>query len=174
MQKLMCITRSNRLMGKTILLFGLLARVASGLILLMTVCAAQNSAIAVVVNKDNPVSQISLAGLRNLYLGEQRFWKGRLAVTALMRVPGAREREVALKIVFRMSESEYKAYWVDRVFHGQASAPPPELFSHGSAQDAVASIPGAVALVLASDVSPRVKVLKIDGHLPNEDGYPLQ
>ena len=130
--------------------------------------------MAVVVNKRNPINQISLADLRQLYLGEQRFWKGRLAVTALMRVTGARERDVALRNLFRMNELEYKTYWVNRVFHGQASAAPAELFSNGSAQDAVASIPGAVALVPASEVIPRVKMLKIDGRLPGESGYPLQ
>jgi ABC-type phosphate transport system substrate-binding protein len=142
--------------------------------LLVVLSAAQNDTMAVVVNKDNPLSQVSLPELRQLYMGEQRFWKGRLAVTALMRVAGSRERAVALKVLFRMSESEYKKYWVNRVFHGEASAAPPELFSNGSAQDAVASIPGAVALVPVSEVSPRVKVLKIDGHLPDEPGYPLQ
>jgi ABC-type phosphate transport system substrate-binding protein len=140
----------------------------------MSLCSAQNGAIAVVVNKDNPVTQISLIELRSLYLGEHRFWKGQLAVTALMRVQGAHERDVALKTLFRMSDSEYKTYWVNRVFRGQASAAPAELFSNGSAQDAVASIRGAVALVPAVEVSSRVRMLKIDGHLPGEPGYPLQ
>jgi hypothetical protein len=154
--------------------FRLMVRFASGLILLGTVCAAQSGALAVVVNKSNPFTKISLSDLRNLYLGDQRFWKGRLAVTAMMRVPGTREREVALRTVFRMNESQYKTYWVNRVFRGLASDPPPELFSNGSAQDAVDSIPGAVALVPESEVSPRLKVLKVDGRLPDEPGYPLR
>jgi hypothetical protein len=161
-------------MAKTLPFFRLLARFGLSLILPVTFCAAQDGAMAVVVNKRNPINQISLADLRQLYLGEQRFWKGRLAVTALMRVTGARERDVALRNLFRMNELEYKTYWVNRVFHGQASAAPAELFSNGSAQDAVASIPGAVALVPASEVIPRVKMLKIDGRLPGESGYPLQ
>jgi hypothetical protein len=161
-------------MAKTLLFFRLLAQFGLSLILPVTLCAAQNGAIAVVVNKGNPLTQISLADLRKLYLGDQRFWKGRLAVTALMRVTGAPEREVALRTLFRMSEPEYKTYWVSRVFHGEASAAPAELFSNGSAQDAVASISGAVALVPTSEVIPRVKVLKVDGRLPGESGYPLQ
>lgn len=167
----------SSVMAKTPLFFRLLrflARLAVSLICLASFCAAQNGALAVVVNKHNPLTQISLADLRQLYLGEQRFWKGRLAVTTLMRVPGAGERQIALKTVFHMSEPEYKTYWVNRVFHGQASAAPAELFSNGSAQDAVASIPGAVALVPASQVIPRVKVLKVDGYLPDDPGYPLR
>jgi phosphate transport system substrate-binding protein len=160
-------------MVKTPFFFRLLGRSALSLFFWVGLCAAQNGAIAVVVNQDNPINQISLADLRKLYLGEQRFWKGHLAVTVLMRVPGTPGRDVALKTVFRMSESQYKIYWENRVFHGEASAAPAELFSNGSAQDAVASIPGAVALVPLAQVSTRVKVLKIDGLLPDEPGYPL-
>jgi hypothetical protein len=91
-----------------------------------------------------------------------------------MRVTGVRGRDVALRTLCRMSEPEYRTYWVNRVFRGQASAAPAELFSNGMAQDAVASIPGGVALVPASEVIPRVKVLKVDGRFPGEPGYPLQ
>ena len=115
-------------MAKTFLYLRFLARFAAGSVLLAALCAAQNGAMAVVVNKDNPVNQISLTELRNVYLGEQRFWKGQLAVTALMRVTGAHEREVALKTLFRMSEPDYKKYWVNRVFRGEASAAPANYF----------------------------------------------
>jgi hypothetical protein len=135
---------------------------------------AQNGPIAVVVNKQNPVNNLSLAELRRLFLGEQLFWKGRLAATILMRVSGAREREVALHALFQMNDQEYKRYWVDKIFRGEASASPAELFSNGFAQDGVASIPGAVALVFWKEVRSKVKVLKVDGHLPGDEGYPLQ
>ncbi|SRR6266851_4794417 len=144
------------------------------LFVLVPACRAEDGAIAVVVHKQNSIINISLRDLRNVYLGDQRFWKGQLVIIPLMRVGGSRERAAALKTLFQMDEQDYRKYWVNRVFHGEASAAPPELFSNGAAQDAVASIPGAVALVLASQVSSRVKVLKVDGHLPGEVGYPLQ
>ncbi len=147
---------------------------AIGMFMLATPLSAQDDPIAVVVNKENPVNNLSLPELRRVFLGEQLFWKGRLAVTPLMRVKGAREREVAMRMLFQMNDQEYKRYWVNKIFRGEATAPPAELFSNGFAQDGVASIPGAVALVTWKEVHSRVKVLKIDGYLPSDEGYPLR
>ncbi|MGA8763168.1 MAG: hypothetical protein WB562_09910 [Candidatus Sulfotelmatobacter sp.] len=152
----------------------LLALFAISVLTLAVPLRAQDGPIAVVVNKQNPVNNLSLAELRRLFLGEQLFWKGRLAVMPLMRVSGAREREVAMRTLFQMNEQEYKRHWVDKIFRGEASVPPAELLSNGFAQDGVASIPGAVALVSWKEVLPKVKVLKVDGHLPGDEGYPLR
>jgi hypothetical protein len=42
------------------------------------------------------------------------------------------------------------------------------------ANELVTAIPGAIAFVIARDVEPGIKVLRIDGHLPGEPGYPLR
>ena len=42
------------------------------------------------------------------------------------------------------------------------------------ATELVAQIPGAVAFVDASQVPAGLKVIKINGHLPGEPGYPLR
>lgn len=151
-----------------------LALFAISVVVLAVPLRAQDSPIAVVVNKQNPVNNLSLAELRRLFRGEQLFWKGKLAVTLLMRASGAREREVAMRILFQMDDQDYKRHWVDKVFRGEATAPPAELFSNGAAQDGVANIPGAVALVSAKEISSKVKVLRIDGRLPDDEGYPLR
>jgi ABC-type phosphate transport system substrate-binding protein len=160
-------SRINNLVGPCALL-------AISMLMLAIPLPAQDDPIAVVVSKENPVNNLSLADLRRIFLGEQLFWKGRLAVTPLMRANAAREREVAMRTLFQMNEQEYKRHWVDKVFRGEASAPPAEVFSNGFAQDAVANNRGAVALVSWKEVRSKVKVLKVDGHLPGEEGYPLR
>ena len=47
------------------------------------------------------------------------------------------------------------------------------VYSNESATELVASIPGAVAFVDAAQVPKGLKVLRIDGRLPGEKGYPL-
>jgi hypothetical protein len=42
------------------------------------------------------------------------------------------------------------------------------------ALDQVSHVPGAMAFVQASSVGKGVKVLKIDGKLPGQAGYPLK
>jgi hypothetical protein len=40
-------------------------------------------------------------------------------------------------------------------------------------KEAIGAFPGAIALVTLGDVKPGMKVLKVDGLLPGEPGYPL-
>jgi hypothetical protein len=42
------------------------------------------------------------------------------------------------------------------------------------AAELTGAIPGAVAFVASGQVPKGLKVLKIDGHLPGEKGYPLR
>jgi hypothetical protein len=48
------------------------------------------------------------------------------------------------------------------------------LFSNGMQKEAVSLFPGAVALVVFQEVRSGMKVVKVDGHLPGEAGYPLE
>jgi hypothetical protein len=72
-----------------------------------------------------------------------------------------------------MSDSGYKQYWTAQVFRGEAQAEPVALFSNGMQKEALAVYPGAVALVNSQDVKPGMKVVRVDGHVPGEAGYPL-
>jgi hypothetical protein len=123
--------------------------------------------IAVVVNPQNATKELSLQALRRLYRGEQHSWDGKVPVVLLIRAFGAPEREVALRVVLRMEETEYFHYWADR-------KKPVVTFSNGTQTEAVASIPGAIALVRARDVRHGIKVLRVDGRLPGQEGYPLR
>ncbi len=133
---------------------------------------AQTFPVAVVVNEKNPVANLSTPELRKLFAGEKHFWSGGLSVKLFVRAPGAYERVVLLKLL-GMSESEYKLYWTAQVFRGEAQAEPAALFSNGMQKEALALYPGAVALVNFQDVKPGMKVVKVNGHLPEEAGYPL-
>ena len=132
----------------------------------------QTGAVAVVVNEKNPVNSLSSSELRKLFAGEKHSWSGGLPVKLFARAPGAYERVVLLKLL-GMSEREYKQYWTAEVFRGEAQAEPLALFSNGMQKEAVALYPGAVALVNFQDVKPGMKVVKVDGHMPGEAGYPF-
>jgi phosphate transport system substrate-binding protein len=133
---------------------------------------AQNEDLAVVVNRANPVNNLSSTEIRKMFLGETRFWnKSKNVVTVIMRAPGAPERDVVLKVVYHMSDAEYKKYWIGRVNTGEASSGPAEVFASGALQGLVRDIPGAIGVVKSADVSSGMKVLKVDGHLPGESGY---
>ncbi len=133
---------------------------------------AQTSVVAVVVNEENPVKNVSTPELRKLFAGEKHFWSGGQSVRLFVRASGAYERVVLLRLL-GMSESEYKQYWTAQVFRGAAQAEPVALFSNGMQKEALAAFPGGVALVNFQDVKHGMKVVKVDGHYPGEVAYPL-
>lgn len=134
---------------------------------------AQNGDVAVVVNEKNSVANLSISDLRKLFAGEKRSWPGGAPVKLFVRASGARERVVLLKLL-GMSEMEYKEYWTTQVYRGQALSEPVALFSNAIQREAVLTYPGALVMVTAADVRPGMKVLRVDGHLPGEAGYPLK
>jgi ABC-type phosphate transport system substrate-binding protein len=130
--------------------------------------------IAIVVRPDVPVDNLTFIELRKLMLGNRQFWTPSLRVTLLIRAPGAPEREAVVKTIYQLSEPQFQQYWIAKVFREEATAGPRIVYSNETATELVAAIPGAVAFVEASQVPKGLKILKIDGHLPGEKGYPLR
>jgi ABC-type phosphate transport system substrate-binding protein len=130
--------------------------------------------IAIVVRPDVPVDGLTFAELRRLMLGDRQFWASNLKVTLLVRAPGAREREVVLKSVYQMSEAQFRQYWIAKVFRAEAASGPKVVYSNETAAELTSAIPGAVAFVEAAQVPKGLKVLKINGALPGDKGYPLR
>jgi hypothetical protein len=130
--------------------------------------------IAIVVRTDVPVDNLSFAELRRLMLGDRQFWASNLKVTLLVRAPGAREREVVLKTIYQMSEAQFRQYWIAKVFRAEAAAGPRIVYSNETAAELASAIPGAVAFVDATQVPKGLKVVKINGAMPGEKGYPLR
>jgi hypothetical protein len=132
------------------------------------------SSVAVIVNGDTPVSDLSLDEVRKIFLGDRQYWTAKLPVVLLIRAPEARERDVALQAIYRMSEVQFKRYWIAKVFRAESGTAPRVVYSNDSANDLTAAIPGAITLVDARDVRPGVKIIRIDGYLPSDAAYPLK
>jgi len=130
--------------------------------------------VAVVVHPDTPVSNLSLADVRKVFLGDRQYWSTNVPVVLLIRAPVARERDVVLKIIYQMSESQFKQHWIAKIFRAEAATAPKVVYSNDMANQLVTAIPGAIAFIDAKDVKPGSKVLRVDGHLPGEPGYPLR
>jgi hypothetical protein len=86
----------------------------------------------------------------------------------------ARERDVVLKIIYQMSESQFKQYWIAKIFRAEAATAPKLVYSNDMANQLVTAIPGAIAFIDSKEVKPGSKVIRVDGRLPGEAGYPLR
>lgn len=154
------------------------AALVACMISVIAVCpaGAQSSSaedIAIVVHPEVPVDDLSFAQVRRIFLGDQQFWSNRDRIALLMRAPDAIERGVMLEQVYKMTESQFRQYWIAKIFRSEVTSGPKIVYSTEMAYELVDVIPGSITFVRASEVRANAKVLRIDGKLPGESGYPL-
>jgi phosphate transport system substrate-binding protein len=130
-------------------------------------------AYAVVVHPATSVSEVSLDQLRRVFLGEQQFWSGGSRVVLFVQAPGTHARSVMLRRLYRMDETEFKRYWIAKTFRNDVAFGPKIVSSSALARRLTATIPGAVSVIPLSAVDASVRVLRVDGRLPDDDGYPI-
>jgi hypothetical protein len=137
-------------------------------------CVADEPAeLAVVVNKSRPDSA-DLGELRQMILGEKAKWKDGMGVVAVETPADSPARALMMKTIFKMNDAALKRYYMLATFNGKELAAPKEVASAAALKKFVASTPGAVGCILASDVDDTVKVLKVDGAAPGDPGYKLR
>lgn len=141
-------------------------------VLAVSQAAAQGTDVAVIVNINNSVTNVTMGDLRKIFAGEKHSWPGGMPVKLIVRGPGCHERSVLLKLL-NLSESDYKQYWTAQVIRGEADSEPSTVPSAGMVREAVQAFPGGIGMVDIQSVKPGMKVIKVDGHSPGEAGYPL-
>lgn len=130
--------------------------------------------VAIVARTDLPVDDLAFNDVRKVFLGDRQYWNSNLRVTLLVRAPVARERDIVLRTIYQMTEAQFRQYWISKVFRAEAATGPKVVYSTEMATELVAAIPGSVAFVDAAQVPRGLKVIRIDGKLPGEKGYPLR
>jgi ABC-type phosphate transport system substrate-binding protein len=134
---------------------------------------SSSSDLAIVVNKANPVNDISLANLRKIFLAEQKYWPNARRVTVVMREPGQSERAAVLRQLYRMSNGDYTRYFMHAEFTGEGQGVPKSLSSAAGVRKFVYNVPGAIGYMRADEVDGSVKVVRVAGRAPGDPGYEL-
>ena len=132
------------------------------------------SPLAIVVHKDAPVEDLSLTELRSIFLADRQFWDDRTRIILLVRAPESDERDFVLNRIYQMSEAEFRQYWIAKMFRAEVPRGPKIVFSTDMTLDLVIAIPGSISFMRADEVSDEVKVVRVDGALPTDPGYPLK
>ena len=136
--------------------------------------------VAVIVHKSNPVNAMTIAQLRTILLGGGARWTSGQRITVVMTPAGQPERSGMLRIVCGMSETDFNLHFI----HGWRNADgsvnrgngghPKVLGTGQEVRQSVATTPGAVGFIKASQVDDSVKVVAIDGNHPGEPTYKLK
>jgi len=136
--------------------------------------AGSDQSVAIIVNPSNPVENCSFDDLRKIFMGEKSHWPNGRRITLVMLDPAQPERKVVLREIYNMSEKDLNNHFIQGVFTGGVLAPPKTLASAAEVRKFVFNVPGAIGYVKGADVDQSVKILRIDGRLPDDKDYRLR
>ncbi len=128
----------------------------------LTPCFAHH--MAVVVNKDNKVQNVTSAHLAKIVKGEVKKWPDGRSVVLVLHSSSADEI-TTLQHLNKMSAAEVKALLA---LHRDSIR---TVGTDADVIDAVASTSGAIGFVEERSITDRVVVVRVDGKLPMESGY---
>jgi phosphate transport system substrate-binding protein len=120
--------------------------------------------MAVVVNKDNNVENVTAAHLSRIFRSEIKKWPDGRAVVLVLHKDSAGETET-LQRLNKMTADELKALIAahkDSIVVADSDAEVLKI---------VQSTPGAIGFVDVRSVDNTINVVRVDGKLPMESGY---
>ncbi len=132
--------------------------------------AKKPTVIAVIVNHKSPVSKLTRAELKNLFLKQRQSWPGGKQVVVLNARAKSKLREAFERKLLGMAPRDVGAYWVRQRVTGRTT-PPRQISSSALARRLVKALPGAIAYVELSQVDASVKLVAIDGVSPTDAKY---
>ena len=143
------------------------------LFLAASVSLAAARDLALVSNKANAVSAITLPDLVKFSKGQTNRWPDGKSVTLIMRSPSAPEMKLFVEKIYEVPQSQVKVI-IAAANHGRMGHPAVMIVdSDEELVDKVASIPGAIGVVDVYAINSSVAVVKLAGKLPLEPGYLL-
>ena len=149
-------------------------RIASALALSMLTAAAAVPAIknmAVIVSTGNKLSDVPLADLAKLCKGAQKAWPDGKSFTLVLKDPDSSEMRGVVEKLLGASPAEVKAA-IAKLNETRQVVKVVE--SDEDLLRAVEATPGAVGILDVYSINSSVKVLRVDGKLPFDVGYPLK
>jgi ABC-type phosphate transport system substrate-binding protein len=132
------------------------------LLTFLTPCFAHH--MAVVVNKENNVGNVTAVHLSKLFRSEVRKWPDGKAVVLVLHKDSAGETETLERLI-KMSDDEWKAMIAAHKDSIQMADSDAEVLK------IVQATPGAIGLVDVRSVDNTINVVRVDGKLPMESGY---
>ena len=132
------------------------------------------AALAIIVHRSNPVDGLTSRELRRVFLLETQTWPHGRKITVVLREKDQPERAEAIRLVCGMSEADYDRHILFQTYRGSIAAGPRTIRTDSAMLRFVFNAPGAIGYVPAGQVDGSVKVLRIDGALPEEPRYPVR
>ena len=126
---------------------------------------AAHTSLVIIVNTQNPVTELAVADLRRIFLGETTRWPDGRRITVAMRESAQTERDAVLRLVCDMSDQDYTRYLLHATFRGALQSSPKVLETATGVRRFVFNVPGAIGYVRGDEVDGSVKAVRLAGVL---------
>lgn len=139
---------------------------------------AEDPAFAVIVHRSNSTQSMSYADLRSLFGGTLSHWPNQTGVVLAERDESSPAGKFLTQRLLRTSLADYKRSLENLEFKGSGPVTLRVLNSDQAACKFVFNVPAAVGLISASSLvwpeCSQIRVLRIEGLMPGQEGYRLQ
>ena len=129
--------------------------------------------IGIVVNRSNPVDNVSFAELQKIFLGGQSHWSNGRRISVVMLQPGKQDRQAVLAQIYKMDEKDFDKHFSQATGSGDVH-PPKILASSSEVLKYVYNVPGAIGYVRVTEADDSVKMLHVDSRFPGEKDYSIR
>lgn len=133
---------------------------------------------AVVLHQSNAANNLRFSDVQAFYMGHSKKWPNGSSVVLVERTAESPAFRFLLDRVLNMSSGEHKRRLANIEFMGEAPVNLKVLNSDEAACKYVFNVPGSIALIetgsLQTPECSGVRVVRIDGKLPAEEGYRLR
>jgi hypothetical protein len=154
-------------LGITLLLLCALPRIER------TARAADRVVLAVFVSKDSSLQDLKMNELRRVFTNaDDSAFSGQRSVP-FNHTAHSTDRVGFDQTVLHMGPDEVSRFWIDRKIRGMPG-PPRAVDSLSQLLHLVSRNSGGIGYARPGQVTSEVRVIRIDGKLPSDGGYPLQ
>ena len=135
--------------------------------------AGNDVALAVIVAPSSKLTNLSVDDLRRVFQSERLTDPDGNRLIALNHPPKTVDRVGFDQAVLGMDSEAVGRFWIDRKIRG-GSGPPRTVESLATLRRVVEKLPGAIGYIRPAQLSNEIKVIRIDGKLPEDPGYPVR
>lgn len=144
------------------------------LLLLVDAGSSMGGEVAIIVNKENPLESVSMQDLAQIFKSEKKDWPNGGEIHLVFLPADYPEKEVVLKTIYKMDANELKKFWLAKIYQGRAVTFPKTFASSEAIKKFVSLELNSVGFIDAAAVDDSIKVLKVEGIRPGQQGYAIK
>lgn len=118
-----------------------------------------HSEIVVIVNAENPITQLDKETVKNIFLGRlTRFPNSELAISTIEIKGNNQQKELFYKLIANKTLNKINRYWARYLFTGKMS-PPKKLLNNQAIVQEISNNSTGIAYIDSKDLTPEVKIV---------------